>query len=811
MFSFFTAPKSNDEDRVPKTGPDVQAQTIEAMNKVQAIVSYAPDGTIVDANPAYLEMMGFPRDGIVGQASSVLGSDVMPAIQAVLASGGNRSGEFVRKAGDGRDVWLQATFAPIRDNDGTVVSVVEFSTNLTAHRLAAVEADGKIAAIMRAQAVIEFDLDGMILTANDNFCATLGYDLDEILGQHHRMFVGEAFAKSPDYAEFWANLGRGNFVSGEFLRYGKDGSEVWIQASYSPILGPDGNPVKVVKFATDITAQKRVTADAKGQIDAISQSQAVIEFEPDGTILSANANFCSTLKYEEAEIAGRHHSMFVAGADANSPEYAQFWQDLAAGQFKSGEFRRIASDGAEIWIQATYTPILNAAGQVMKVVKFASDITQAKQSAADTQGQMTAISRSQAVIEFDLDGTILHANDNFLDVTGYTLDQIVGQHHRIFVDPQEAALPEYSDFWDKLNAGEYQTGQYRRRNSAGHDFWIQASYNPILDLNGRPRKIVKYAADITSQKKAIAALADAISSLADGDLTCRVDGGVDEDFAELAAAFNSSIERLQSMVDSIKTMSADIARESDEISRNAAEVSKGAEQQAASLEETAAAMEEISITNKHNASNSRDALQIVSSAAKKSEEGQEVSARARDAMGRIQESSQKVTEVITMIETVAFQTNLLALNAAVEAARAGEAGRGFAVVASEVRNLAQQSASAAGEITSLIKTSVENVHQGVKLVGLTGEALQAINEDITHANSNIESIAGAISEQATGVSEISEALASIDQSTQSNAQMAEKSSQNGKRLATQADMLKDQTNAFKTGSGSAAQRADFAA
>ena len=215
------------------------------------------------------------------------------------------------------------------------------------------ELAAKLSALDKSQAVIEFSMDGTILTANDNFLQVMGYRLEEVQGQHHRMFMDAQEAQSPEYAQFWQQLNRGEFVSAEFKRMGKGHKEIWIQASYNPIFDDAGNPVKVIKFATDITRQKMKNANFEGQIDAISKSQAVIEFTMEGIIETANDNFLQTLGYSINEIKGQHHSMFVEPSYKNSDEYRQFWQSLNRGEYFSGEYKRLGKGGKEVWIQAS--------------------------------------------------------------------------------------------------------------------------------------------------------------------------------------------------------------------------------------------------------------------------------------------------------------------------------------------------------------------------------------------------------------------------------------------------------------------------
>jgi methyl-accepting chemotaxis protein len=230
-------------------------------------------------------------------------------------------------------------------------------------------------ALNRVQAIIEFDLDGKIITANENFLGTFGYDANEIVGQHHRMFCDPQYAASPEYAEFWKRLGRGEFVEAEFKRLAKGGKEIWLRASYNPVFDEDGNPIRVIKFATEITASKLLTAEYQSKIKAIERSQAVIEFGLDGIVIAANENFLKIFGYRLEEVVGQHHRIFCDAGYAEAPEYAQFWQKLGRGEYDAGEFKRIGKDGSDIWLQASYNPIFDIEGKPIKVVKFSSDIT----------------------------------------------------------------------------------------------------------------------------------------------------------------------------------------------------------------------------------------------------------------------------------------------------------------------------------------------------------------------------------------------------------------------------------------------------
>jgi methyl-accepting chemotaxis protein len=435
-----------------------------------------------------------------------------------------------------------------------------------------------------------------------------------------------------------------------------------------------------------------------------------------------------------------------------------------------------------------------------------TEVTIELERLVDLEGQIAAIGRSQAVIEFDLAGNVLTANANFCRVLGYSLDEIRGRPHAMFVEQGYRNSEAYRQFWMKLGRGEYDAGQYLRIGKDGREVWIQATYNPIRDRDGRTLRVVKYATDITDQKRAEAlrehALEEAarvITALSAGDLTQRMDGSYDGGFARLQAELNASMETLHSTVQQIRSASSSITSAAGEISQGNTDLSQRTEEQASSLEETAASIEELTSTVKQNADNAREASQLAVSAREQATRGGEVVQTAVVAMGAINESSKKIADIIGVIDEIAFQTNLLALNAAVEAARAGEQGRGFAVVASEVRNLAQRSAGAAKEIKTLINDSVRKVDEGSKLVNASGLTLTEIVTSVKRVADIIAEIAAASAEQSSGIDQVNKAVGQMDQVTQQNAALVEEAAAAAESLDDQARALLEVVGFFETG------------
>jgi methyl-accepting chemotaxis protein len=377
----------------------------------------------------------------------------------------------------------------------------EQTTDVSAVALAADDAQAAsvYAAIMRSQAVIEFNLQGQILKANHHFLSLFGYTLNELVGRPHAMLCKPGEEATPEYKVFWHRLRTGECVQGAFHRRGQGGRDIYIQASYNPVLDAQGKPFKVIKFASDVTAAKCKAMEDDAKIAAILRSQAVIEFDLEGKVLTANDNFLHLMGYTLADIVGRHHRMFVDPTQLGSSHYTQFWDRMAHGEFDTGEYKRIGKDGKEVWLQATYNPVFDPFGRAVKVVKFATDVTANKLKAAEFEAKVAAIDRGQVVIEFDLDGHVLTANRNFLATTGYTLSEIQGCHHSMFCTVDYTHSEEYRDFWLRLGEGDFISSRFHRIGKFRRDLWIQATYCPILDLNGRVIKVVKYAYDVTNE------------------------------------------------------------------------------------------------------------------------------------------------------------------------------------------------------------------------------------------------------------------------------------------------------------------------
>lgn len=437
----------------------------------------------------------------------------------------------------------------------------------------------------------------------------------------------------------------------------------------------------------------------RGIVEALNASQAVIEFTPDGRILTANANFLQAVGYDLKDLTGQHHSLFCDPYHVTTDAYRQFWDKLSRGEFVSGTFKRFGRSGKPIWLQATYNPIRDTSGKVVKVIKFAADITVSRLKNLDYEGKINAISKAQAVIEFTPDGHILTANDNFLNALGYSLEEITGQHHRLFCDTDYVQDEAYGRFWNALARGTYQAGEYRRLAKGGREVYIQATYNPILDDAGNVVKVVKFAIDITAAVHR----------------------------RQRSEAANRSLGVLIEQISGAHSMASQASHASDETG--------------AIIQSVASASEELSQSVREISNSMFNAKSGVEGVFKYAE-------TANSSAGLLNTSATSMNNVVALIQGIAAQINLLALNATIESARAGEAGKGFAVVASEVKSLANQAADSTRKIADEIASMQEITSEVVSALNLISGGMNTVLE-------NVASVAGALEQQNAATGSIS--------------------------------------------------------
>jgi methyl-accepting chemotaxis protein len=757
----------------------------QAVAHSQCVIEFAPDGVIRSANAPFSAFVG---GEVAGKPFAALFD---PALLGTLSQGAPVSGIHKVTRPDGAVAWFGGTFSPVMAKNRLTgyVAVGFDAAAQKAERDELIRQTWHVKGAMNGAStnLMMADLEFNIISMNDS--------LVEMLKKNE-----EAMRKDLPHLRVDALIG------GSIDRFHRDPSHqrkmlAGLQGRHNVKLNLGGRLFSLTACACrdgknaiigysvewqDITE----LTETQSRMAAIERAQAVIEFDMSGRVLGANPNFLAATGYTLEEIQGQHHRLFCDPAYATSPDYGAFWEKLNQGKYEQGTYLRVGKGGKRVWLQASYNPVLDHRGKPVKVVKFATDITTQKNLDAENAGKIEAINKAQAVIEFNLDGQVLWANENFCKTLGYSLAEIKGQHHRLFCEPAWVASAEYSTFWAKLNRGEYDSNLFKRIGKGGREVWIQASYNPITDSTGKPFKVVKFATDVTATQSLVITTEKVVAEANDGDMTGRLPtAGLDGTLKKLADSINTLLDSISGVLERVQGATASMQTATSDIAQGNNNLSQRTQEQSSALEETASSLEEMTGSVKQNANNATQANQLAASARAAAEKGGAVVEAAIGAMGAITDSSKKVADIIGVIEQLAFQTNMLALNAAVEAARAGDQGRGFAVVAAEVRNLAQRSSGAAKEIKVLLQTSADRVTQGSTLVNDSGVALKDIVLGVKKVSDIIGEINVASDEQANGIGQINQAVMSMDKMTQQNAALVEEA-------ATAADSLSEQARAM---------------
>ena len=373
-------------------------------------------------------------------------------------------------------------------------------------------------AIERTLLVLEFTADGMVMAANDNFSQLLDVRAETLVGQRFGNLCHEGAAEEAAAPAFWKEVADGQSRLAAIRLAVQNRPPVWVRLSFARMDDAPGVPTRVLAVGMDISRDGLARFDAEARLQAMDHAVALVEFDMEGHVTTANQNYLKLTGYTLDEVTCQPHTVFCDPETAAAPAYRDLWAALRRGQVCHGEYKRMGKDDRDIWLRASYTPIRGANGVLERILKIAYDITPQRLSTAEYEAKLEAIDRATAVVEFDLDGNVITANDNFLSVMGYSPREIIGQHHAMFCVPEYVRTREYADFWIGLNQGNFQSGRFHRIGKHGRDVWIQATYNPVLDLRGKPRRIVKYATDVTEQvrlEQKIAARSQETAGVAD--------------------------------------------------------------------------------------------------------------------------------------------------------------------------------------------------------------------------------------------------------------------------------------------------------
>ena len=840
-----------------------------ALDKSAAVIEFKMDGTVVAANQNFLNVLGYSLHEIEGRHHSMFvepayaNSQEYRQFWSDLNSGRFQQAEYKRIGKGGKEVWIQASYNPVFDATGRPIKVVKYATDITAQKIELEkynvivrDLEAKVAALDKSQASIEFTLDGIILHANDNFLNAMGYSLAEIKGKHHSLFVDPAYAASPEYRHFWATLNEGKFQQAEYPRLAKGGRPIWIQASYNPILGADGKPYKVVKYATDITAQKeqaKINEKNANIANALKLCQAnVMLADNEMNIIYMNDCLSEMMAEREKDLRKElpaFNAKQLIGTQVDvfhkNPAHQRKMIGALAEPFKT----RIKVSG--ITFALTATPWMDSNNQRLGTVIEWVDLTDelARQDEerrlADTNArvkQALDVVSTNAMIA-DNDFNIIYMNEAISrmmknvetdlrkDLPTFDASRLMGAnidifhknpaHQRSMVGAMKSTFKTQIIVGGRtfsLTATPISNNQNERIgtivewNDRTLEVATEREIDAIVDAASKgdlSRRIELHGKDgffknlgeglnrlLTISDSVVSDTIRVFDALAHGNLTRSIDAEYEGAFNKLKQDANATVERLTDIITRIREAASTVSTGASEIAQGNADLSRRTESQASSLEETASSMEEMTSAVKQTGDNSVHANELASAAKQKAQTGGRVVSKAVTAMEEINSASKKIADIISVIDEIAFQTNLLALNAAVEAARAGEQGRGFAVVAGEVRNLAQRSAGAAREIKDLIRDSVDKVDAGTSLVNESGRTLNEIIEAVDRVSEMIREISTAAREQSAGIEQVNAAVAQMDEMTQQNAALVEEASAAGEAMAEQARSMMEMMEFF---------------
>lgn len=557
----------------------------------------------------------------------------------------------------------------------------------------------ELRALDHCLANVEFTVEGNVTKANENFLRLFGYDMTDLKGRNYSSLFAAAMKQPAEGRRMWERVCAGDTVTGDFCCKTKNNRELWMTIWFLQIRDGQGNLSCVVAYMCDITEKTTRQRETQSLFAATNCTIPMMQLTLDGTVLEANQVFLDAAGCRLEQMQGRHHSQMLDKTFAESSDYRKLWSAVGLGESQSCLWK-FNSAGRAVWFEVCFIPVTGDDGKPCKVLAMMSIITDRYYRNIENDELKLAVNRSNAVINFQPDGTIVDANENFLNAMGYGINEIRGNHHSMFIAPETKSSPEYQRFWEDLRKGIPNDGEFLRFGKGGRKVWISAAYIPIKDADGKVHKVIKFARDITNQ------------ILARNEIGTTIDGKFNTIVNDVSVLESQSRSAAEASLQTLETVQS---------------VASAAEELNASIREIAESM-----------SLSRSAV---------TEVARETSS-ADESTGRLGEKASAMSKVVELIKEIAEQINLLSLNAAIESARAGDAGRGFAVVASEVKNLANQVQNATGNISKEI-LEMQTVSQEVV------RALTTIRKSVDAVEAAVSGTASAVEEQSVVTREIS--------------------------------------------------------
>jgi PAS domain S-box-containing protein len=482
-----------------------------AIDHTLVTAEFDMEGRFIHANEALQAIYGQPLEVIRNRHHQSFFKKManFEACWGKLKAGENCSFEHEIRPEPGKVVWLSANYTPVQGPDGTFYKVLMLAQDITQRRLERQEFERlSLVADNTDNSVVITGPEGLVEYVNKGFTKMTGYTLEDMLGKKPGELLQGPETNHETISRISQKLKSGEPIYEEILNYDKQGNTYWVSLAINPVRDEEGKVYKFIAVQANITDTKKNALDSKYKLEAIGRSNAIIEFDTRGNILDANENFLAITGFTHAEIAGKHHRMFVQKAEAESEAYQVFWERLAKGEFINDEFQRVHKSGKILWLRGIYNPIYDIHGKPYKIVKFAQDITQEKILKTETQRQeaelkshMEAIHKTIASVEFDLDGYVKDCNEIYLGLSGYSRQEVVGKHYLDIVPASEREKPQTQLMWESLRAGQFFSGEYKQTDNEGHELWLNGTFNPIFDAAGKPYKVMLFAQFTTKEKE----------------------------------------------------------------------------------------------------------------------------------------------------------------------------------------------------------------------------------------------------------------------------------------------------------------------
>ena len=647
----------------------------DALQKGLAIAEIDPEGHVIAASELMLEIYGFEEEQAIGKHHANFCDPDMrksPGYavpwEKALNDGEVQTFAFRHVTSEAKKFWMQVTLVPVVNEDGTVLKLMQFSRDVTEETIARMAMEVRYNAIQKSVGIMEFDRGGKITAANPTVIETFGTEKNELLELEHTSLCEAQFAQSHRHTDFWDKLIAGEAVAGRFPRITPKGNKIWLLATYMPIVDNEGRVLGILMQSNDCTKDYQRSLRDRLKVAALERVYSTADIDLEGKMMEANDNFLTLTGMKPTDMMLSNHSMLYT-ADSSGPPAAEFWSALLRDRHATGVFKRNTINGQEIWINALYAVLNDDTGSAERVFLFAEEVTEEKQREADLTGKWDAINNSQAVVEYDVDGRVLSANDGFLKLVGYSLREIVGQHHSMFFTPDYIQTEEYREFWFGLGKGEKRAGRYHQIGRFDRDMYVQADYNPVLDMNGDVVRIVEYAVDVTDHvtlerdlkeksQEILGELQRAASNSTEleginKDVLTRISGGesgADDGLQQLdgCATALSAAHSQTSQINEVVEVINDISVQTNLLAFNAAIEAARAGEHGVGFSIVA---DEVRKLAEKNASAAQEIMRLVEAASSELQKGTEANNTTRDGLTQIRSTLQSASASASIVES----------------------------------------------------------------------------------------------------------------------------------------------------------------